>query len=1233
MSTRKKLFLGIIGILGTLFVLLLVTLLLLPQVINLEPVKQKIQASVSQLIEGEMQYQRADVTFFPQPRVVIHRARIAIPDKAIVSMERMTIVPQIIPLLRGKLRISLIQAERPAITLDLASGMPKKEKPKEEPIRLSSQVIAETIAPLLGFLESKVPHLAILVEKGQFTLTEAQQPVFWFRDIQVRAQLPPDQLRVGLTCQSNLWGNISIAAQLDAKDLTGTGNIELTDFHPHVLLNYFAPATPSLFGDSRGNLRISLKMDQGKAFQGKIQGSSPYLTFQQGEKEWVLKGKALDGAFRWQDDQISFSLTELRLENPRIRLSGEFFIDPAAPHIRLEIAGREVDVSSVREIALGLAGKVDVLQTVFDIVRGGEIPYISFKTRGRSPADLGQLKNISLRGNMVGGRIFLSESLTGLKGIHFDLRDAGGDITISQGILQGKNLAAQWEKTRVSKGLLQLGLEGEKAPFHLEALADVDLSHLPPFLKKLIGDQTVSEEMDRLHELQGRARAKLVLGETRRSIQPQVEVQELNLSARYDRIPYPVQIESVQAVVGGGKIEVKNLKGAIGKSSFSEITARIDLAGTPNIGVSSGKSIILLEEIYAWLTSLEKYKVPLQDLKSLQGPMALSIMSLQGPLTQPGKWDFRIQAEIERLAMEASMLPGPLVVRAAKLDVTPEKILLQDSEVNLLDASLKVSAGVNGWQQGWNRLEGTFQGNLGAHIMGWAFTYFHVPENLKIHAPLAIRQTRVGWDQRGEIRVSGNLRWPEGPSVTIDLLYDAETLAVNRLLMEDEQSQADVGLKFHQKELLLNFKGRLEKSTLDRILVKNEFLRGSIRGDFQSRIFIDQPLRSTAHGKLKGVDLGLVLPLKGPLIVKDFSVDADKGRVHVESAALRWDDRHLTLGGWLDFSPEGFHLDMDVSVDGLEWAKIEKILKTEDQKTEPVKAARTQIPPLRGRIGFKSTYFQYKQFTWKPLDLEITLLPEGVKVTVREANVCGISTTGTVKTTSEDVALDFQPQARNQDLSPIIRCLLGGPSPITGNLDFYGAIRGRAQSKDLVQSLQGPLEIEAKDGRIYRESGSLAIRILEFLNLTELLVGEKDDPLKKGMDYKSFRAKGELRSGKLTIQELVLDASAMQVASQGEIDFVNQRMDLVIAVAPLKTVDWIVKHLPVVDNILEGTLISIPIRVQGDLKDPRIIPLAPGQIGHDLMGIMKRTLKLPFKVVQPIVKGAEKLHPQPEAPK
>ena len=116
-----------------------------------------------------------------------------------------------------------------------------------------------------------------------------------------------------------------------------------------------------------------------------------------------------------------------------------------------------------------------------------------------------------------------------------------------------------------------------------------------------------------------------------------------------------------------------------------------------------------------------------------------------------------------------------------------------------------------------------------------------------------------------------------------------------------------------------------------------------------------------------------------------------------------------------------------------------------------------------------------------------------------------------------------------------------------------------------------------------------------------------------------IQAKGELQSGKLSIQELHMDSSVMQLVSQGEIDWVNQKIDLTAAVAPLKKVDWIVQRIPIVDYILEGTLISIPVRVHGNLNDPKIIPLDPSLIGSDLVGIMKRTLKLPFKLVQPLV--------------
>ena len=52
--------------------------------------------------------------------------------------------------------------------------------------------------------------------------------------------------------------------------------------------------------------------------------------------------------------------------------------------------------------------------------------------------------------------------------------------------------------------------------------------------------------------------------------------------------------------------------------------------------------------------------------------------------------------------------------------------------------------------------------------------------------------------------------------------------------------------------------------------------------------------------------------------------------------------------------------------------------------------------------------------------------------------------------------------------------------------------------------------------------------------------------------------------------------------------------------------------------ILGGTLVTVPLRVQGPFKDPKVIPLPPSAIGEGLLGIMKRTLELPFEVIDDV---------------
>jgi hypothetical protein len=56
-----------------------------------------------------------------------------------------------------------------------------------------------------------------------------------------------------------------------------------------------------------------------------------------------------------------------------------------------------------------------------------------------------------------------------------------------------------------------------------------------------------------------------------------------------------------------------------------------------------------------------------------------------------------------------------------------------------------------------------------------------------------------------------------------------------------------------------------------------------------------------------------------------------------------------------------------------------------------------------------------------------------------------------------------------------------------------------------------------------------------------------------------------------------------------------------------------------VGSILGGTLVALPIKVKGDVGNPEISYLSPSAIGSRLLGIAKNIIKLPLKLIKPLM--------------
>ena len=116
-----------------------------------------------------------------------------------------------------------------------------------------------------------------------------------------------------------------------------------------------------------------------------------------------------------------------------------------------------------------------------------------------------------------------------------------------------------------------------------------------------------------------------------------------------------------------------------------------------------------------------------------------------------------------------------------------------------------------------------------------------------------------------------------------------------------------------------------------------------------------------------------------------------------------------------------------------------------------------------------------------------------------------------------------------------------------------------------------------------------------------------------------------MKNGKVLLKEILMDAPSMKIAGTGRIDLLKEQLDIQLLVAPLKSVDSVLDKIPFIKHITGPSLVSYPIRVHGDLKDPEVDALSVPRVGTGLIDIMERTLTLPVRIFKPSYLKAESL--------
>ena len=199
----------------------------------------------------------------------------------------------------------------------------------------------------------------------------------------------------------------------------------------------------------------------------------------------------------------------------------------------------------------------------------------------------------------------------------------------------------------------------------------------------------------------------------------QVDIDKINVTADYDDIPYPLQINDGRIHYDMENIVLTNLGGEFGGSSFSELTARLSLAKNANLEIQSGRVLAVLQEVYQWLSSFDKVETVFNDLKTVSGTLQVSSLKLQGPLTMPENWNIEATGEVKNLIVNTTLLPEPIEMEEGNLKIVENNVLLTDGKINAIDSSLRISGTFSHTVSELVKADIEFHGKMGNESMKW----------------------------------------------------------------------------------------------------------------------------------------------------------------------------------------------------------------------------------------------------------------------------------------------------------------------------------------------------------------------------------------------------------------------------------------------------------------------------------------------------------------------------------
>jgi hypothetical protein len=282
--------------------------------------------------------------------------------------------------------------------------------------------------------------------------------------------------------------------------------------------------------------------------------------------------------------------------------------------------------------------------------------------------------------------------------------------------------------------------------------------------------------------------------------------------------------------------------------------------------------------------------------------------------------------------------------------------------------------------------------------------------------------------------------------------------------------------------------------------------------------------------------------------------------------------------------------------------------------------------PVSGQIRINIAKLQIGRRELKPFIATASLGDQRLVLKLRQVRLCNILLTGGMDAVMHGHAnLNVEVHTRDAPIERSIACLTNKNILLTGLMDVDAKFVAGGTGPEFLNSLRVTYTVAARDGEI-RKFDALG-EVIDAVNETEAGDGKLPSTKTSNPKYKVISAKGSADLRTLRFDEIVVELEQAKIVAQGTVDIATEKISATVLVAPLKGIDKFISRLPILGRIFGGSILAVPVGVSGTIKEPVVLPLAPGAVAGRLVDILTNTLKLPADLLNPTSPDSNKSSP------